>query len=124
MEGGHSGMITNEAVSENIVSVKSVRLKNVLAELEELTFLKLDIEGHETIVIPDIAEELKKVKFLFLEYHSFIDCEQQLDALLSIVSKAGFRYYIKESANKKFPFIEKELFLKMDLLVNIFCYRD
>jgi FkbM family methyltransferase len=124
MEGGHSGMITNDAVSEKIVSVKSIKLKNVLAEMEEVTFLKIDIEGHETSVIPDIADELKKVKFLFLEYHSFIDNEQQLDALLSIVSKAGFRYYIKESANKKFPFIDKELFLKMDLLINIFCYRD
>lgn len=124
MEGGHSGMITDDEIADNVVSVKAVRLKKILEKLEEVTFLKMDIEGHEANVIPDIAEELKKVKFLFLEYHSFIDKKQKLDNLLSIVSKAGFRYYIKESANKKLPFIEKELFLKMDLLVNIFCYRD
>lgn len=124
MEGGHSGMITDEPVSEKIVAVKSIRLKNVLEQFDEIIFLKIDIEGHETTLIPDISDELKKVKFMFLEYHSFLDKKQQLPKLLSILSKAGFRYYIKESANKKYPFIDKELFLKMDLLVNIFCYRD
>lgn len=124
IEGGHSGMITDEGVAENIVPVKTIRLKKVLENLEQITFLKIDIEGHETYVVPDIAKELRKVKFLFLEYHSFIDKEQQLDQMLSLVKEAGFKYYIKESANKQYPFIQRELFLKMDLLVNIFCYRD
>jgi FkbM family methyltransferase len=124
LEGGHSGMIVNEDVSEKVVKVKSTRLKNILSGFNIITFLKIDIEGHEKYVIPDIAEELFRVKFLFLEYHSFIDDHQYLEEILAIISKSGFRYYIKESCNKTSPFLKKEIFLKMDLILNIFCYKS
>lgn len=123
-EGGHSGMILEKENSVKNIQVKAIRLKELLKQLPEITFLKIDIEGHEEYVIPDIADELSKVKFMFLEYHSFIDHEQMLDELLLIIRKAGFKYYIKESSNKRLPFIQRELFLKMDLILNIFCYRD
>lgn len=123
LEGGHSGMITKEAY-QNSVSVRSCRLKKILNNYENITFLKMDIEGHETKVLPDIAEELKKVDFLFLEYHSFLNAEQKLDEILGIIKKAGLRYYIKEAYNKPLPYIKKEIFLNMDMLVNIFCYRN
>jgi FkbM family methyltransferase len=123
-EGGHSGMIVQATTSEKIVSVKAIRLKDVLRNYDNITFLKIDIEGHESNVIPDIAEELTKVDFLFLEYHSFLDKPQNLDELLIIIKNAGFRYYIKESSNKTFPFIQREMFYEMDLLVNIFCYKN
>jgi len=123
-EGGHSGMLLEEVSPTKNIQVKAVRLKEILKDLPEISFLKIDIEGYETFVIPDIADELNKVKFMFLEYHSFIDKEQTLDELLLLIRKAGFKYYIKESANKQFPFIQRELFLKMDLILNIFCYRD
>lgn len=124
LEGGHSGMLTENPLSESVITIKAIRLKSVLEKLDQITFLKLDIEGHEVKVLPDIENELQKVKFLFLEYHSFSNEEQQLDMILSIIKKAGFRYYIKESYIKKLPFISREIFLKMDLLVNIFCFRD
>ena len=122
MEGGHSGMITkNEGL--DISRVKAIRLKSFLKNYKKITFLKIDIEGEEVNVIPDIADDLLKVDYLFLEYHSFIDGPQKLDELLKNVSNAGMRYYIKEAANKNSPFINREIFLKMDMLVNIFCYR-
>jgi FkbM family methyltransferase len=124
MEGGHSGMIQRDKDVENIVSVKAQRLKNILNRFKRVSFLKIDIEGHEVDLLPDIAEELKKVDYLFLEYHSFVNEKQQLSKLLNIVSEAGLRYYIKEACNKPFPFLNKEIFLKMDLLINIFCYRE
>jgi FkbM family methyltransferase len=123
LEGGHSGMIADSA-AQNSVAVPCVRLKDVLDQYDDITFLKIDIEGHESEVLPDIAEELKKVQFLFLEYHSFVDQPQVLDKLLSIITGAGLKYYIREAYNKPFPFITREIFFKMDLLVNIFCYRD
>lgn len=124
IEGGHSGMISDDGGPLDTISVKSIRLKNVLARYNNVTFLKIDIEGHEDHVLPDIAEELKKVQYLFLEYHSFLDKQQQLDVLLKIIEQAGFRYYLREAYNKMFPFINREIFLNMDFLVNIFCYRD
>jgi FkbM family methyltransferase len=122
-EGGHSGMLVNEN-GKNVVRVKTKRLKEFLAQFEYISFLKIDIEGHEDKVIIDIKNELSKVEFLFLEYHSFIGKEQVLGEILAILKEAGFRYYLKESYNKKFPFIQKEIFLEMDLLLNIYCYRN
>jgi FkbM family methyltransferase len=123
-EGGHSGMITNKTGIENAVKVKATRLKSILKTYEQITFLKIDIEGEEVNVIPDIADELKKVDYLFLEYHSFLDSAQNLDTLLGFITQSGMRYYIKEAANKTFPFLNREIFLNMDMLVNIFCYRE
>lgn len=126
LEGGHSGMIVKEeeGSEENVIKVKTIRLKDILSKIDKISFLKIDIEGHEETVVPDIEDQLYKVDTMFLEYHSFINDSQTLDELLSIIRRCGFRYYIKEASNKKNPFIQKELFLGMDLLVNIFCYRN
>jgi FkbM family methyltransferase len=123
IEGGHSGMITQNKNGSNIIQVKTARLKTILNNYDNVTFLKIDIEGHERSIFKDIAEQLTKVDFLFLEYHSFINDAQNLDEILSIISKAGMRYYIKEAYNKHLPFVNREIFLNMDMLVNIFCYR-
>ncbi|GAB2698846.1 hypothetical protein GCM10027037_24010 [Mucilaginibacter koreensis] len=121
-DGGHSGKIIQEAL-QNRIEVKAVRLKTVLAGYECITFLKIDIEGEEVKVIPDIADQLTKVEYMFLEYHSYLNQTQELDTLLTIIRNAGMRYYIQEAVQKKHPFLNNEIFLGMDLLVNIFCYR-
>lgn len=124
LEGGHSGMIVNNGDLTNTVKIKAIRLKTFLGTYPHITFLKIDIEGEEVNLIPDIADQLSKVDYLFLEYHSFIDKDQHLDQLLNNIRAAGMRYYIKEASNKNLPFFGGELFLKMDMLVNIFCYRQ
>ncbi|QEC77924.1 FkbM family methyltransferase [Mucilaginibacter ginsenosidivorax] len=124
LEGGHSGMLVHEADDRKTAQVKATRLKSFLGTYESITFLKIDIEGEEINVIPDIADELKKVDYLFLEYHSFIDKPQDLELLLSYITAAGMRYYIKEGSHKLYPFISREIFLGMDMLINIFCYRS
>ncbi|WPU91642.1 FkbM family methyltransferase [Mucilaginibacter sabulilitoris] len=123
-EGGHSGMLAPPTDELKSVMVKAIRLRDFLRQYPRITFLKIDIEGEEINVIPDIADELKKVDYLFLEYHAFIGKEQQLDRLLQYITRAGLRYYIKEAADKPLPFIYRELFLNMEMLVNIFCYRN
>lgn len=121
-EGGHSGMIVNEK-NKNVYEVKAICLKDFLSGFEKVDFLKIDIEGHETAVMPDIVGELHKVDKMFIEYHSFMNKKQELSELLAIIQQAGFRYYLKEAYNKKYPFIQREIFIEMDFLVNIFCYR-
>lgn len=123
LEGGHSGMITPNKIASNVISIKTARLKTILNNYDSITFLKIDIEGHERKMFKDIADQLLKVDFLFLEYHSFLNDKQNLDEMLAIISNAGMRYYIKEAYNKPFPFINREIFLNMDMLINIFCYR-
>jgi hypothetical protein len=101
--------------------VKTTRLKNYL--VEEIDFLKIDIEGAEHKVIADCADELRFVKNLFIEYHSMENRAQNLHLILEIISKAGFRYHIKEAYITPFPFVERRLNVGMDLQLNIFCYR-
>jgi len=121
-EGGHSGMLVNNE-GEDVIKVESVRLRDILEKEAYISFLKIDIEGHEAVVLNDIRDQLYKVEYLFVEYHSFIGKKQQLIDILDIMTNAGFRYYIKEAYDKKLPFIQKEIFLGMDLLLNIFCYK-
>lgn len=121
-EGGHSGMLVSE-IGNNVIEINSVSLKEFLFDFSHIDFLKIDIEGHELEVFTDIENQLFKIDTIFLEYHSFLNKEQDLSIILKILENNGFRYYIKEAYKKKYPYLEKEIFLGMDLLVNIFCYK-
>ena len=120
-EGGAGGRLQERSAQFNYIDVKTTRLKNYL--VEEIDFLKIDIEGAEHKVIADCADELRFVKNLFIEYHSMENRAQNLHLILEIISKAGFRYHIKEAYITPFPFVERRLNVGMDLQLNIFCYR-
>lgn len=121
-EGSLSGHLVSGPHEESgFQSVKTTRLKKYLQT--KIDFLKVDIEGAENTVIYDIAEDLHNVETLFIEYHSSLDEKQCLGDILSIVSKAGFRYYIKHANDyKKEPFVEKGT-SPFDLQLNIFCTK-
>ncbi len=121
-DGSLSGMISADS-NASLISVKAARLKNILGGFSKIDFLKIDIEGHEDVVMDDIADELPKVQYLFLEYHSFINKPQNLGHILQMITDAGFRYYFKESDFKEYPFIDKVMFHDFDTVVNIFCYK-
>ena len=123
-EGGHSGMLSNSSDSNSVIKVKIESLNSIIDRFDKVDLLKIDIEGFEINLFKNYSLKLDKVQNMFLEYHSFLDQNQDLSLILSTIQKNGFRYYIKEAAHKKSPFIERELFYKMDMLVNIFCYRD
>jgi FkbM family methyltransferase len=122
-EGSLGGSITSLGISSrDRIKIESFRLKSLL-EKNKVHFLKIDIEGAEYDVLQDCKDHLNNVKTLFVEYHSLYKSEQKLDELLSILKMAGFRYYIKEAANKlNQPFIDnpKDAF---DMQLNIFAYR-
>lgn len=104
-------------------TVKAERLKNYLAG-KPVDFLKIDIEGAENTVVPDLEPELNNVQHLFLEYHSLPGKEQMLGELLNVVKRAGFRYTIKSAAAPaRYPFTDR-IRTGFDLQLNIFCYRE
>lgn len=103
------------------IKVKTARLRDYINQ--PVDFLKLDIEGAEVEVLRDIQDKLGQVERLFFEYHSVAGQPQALGELLSILTAAGFRYYIQEAKNyTKRPFtgLAKEGF---DLQLNIFAMR-
>lgn len=108
---------------ESVIQVKSVRLKQWLNR--PVDFLKLDIEGAEFEVLVDIAEDLKCVRHLFVEYHGLMNQTEKLTSILQIIEKAGFQLYIKEAANiLDSPFSGRKNFEgQWDVQLNIFGIR-
>src|SRR5204862_8096532 len=58
-EGGEGGRLQKHGETGRITQVPTVRLRDYLRS--EIDFLKLDIEGAETEVLRDCADELSKV---------------------------------------------------------------
>jgi len=121
-DGGsiHSPVIKN---SQNEVTIKTVTLTDFIKE--PIDFLKIDIEGAEYGVLDSVADNLNLVRNIFVEYHSFVNEEQHLDDILSILKKAGFRYYIEHiGVRSAYPYIKQESYHGMDLQINIFGFRN
>jgi FkbM family methyltransferase len=107
----------------NTVQVKALRLKDFMHQ--KVDFLKIDIEGAEYQVLRDIADNLKNVNCLFLEYHGTYQQNDELLEILNIIHNAGFSFYIKEAASiYDRPFVPKKNGAwNYDVQLNIFCNR-
>ena len=102
-------------------TVRSERLRDRIEE-RRVDFLKIDIEGAENSVLPDIAPVLGNVDRLFFEYHSVPGDGQRLGELLNLVSNAGFRYTINGAHGATHPFVET-VAKGFDLQLNVSCVR-
>lgn len=121
-EGTDSGRVQEEKIEGKMCSIPVVSLRTYLNQ--PVDFLKLDIEGAETVVLEDCRDLLINVKNLFVEYHSFDKEKQTLNLILDIISSSGFRYYMETvGVSSTNPFIKINSFLNMDLQINIYAYR-
>lgn len=121
-EGADGGSIYFEGRK---TTLPSVRLKDILSGEKYIDLLKIDIEGAELEVLKDCDTELKKVRFLFVEYHSWLNQEQKLDELLAILRRNGFRYYIHDIGEKvKAPFVERKFPNGMDVQLDIHAINE
>ncbi len=120
-EGADGGRILIEGDKDNIIKVETVQLRNFIKK--PVDFLKIDIEGAETEVIQNISNQLKHVKNIFIEYHSFSHKKQTVDLILHYLIDAGFRIHIHPQNISKCPFIRRNTHLGMDLQLNIFGIR-
>ena len=125
-DGADAGFLNNnynKKLTPYFKKVPVISLKSYLNK--HVDFLKLDIEGAETKVLTDIQDELKNVERIFVEYHSFINQQQTLDTVISILSRAKFRLYITSpSLLSPSPFSKIKTYKNMDLQLNIFGYRQ
>ena len=118
-EGADAGHIDDSANN----NIPSIRLKDVLSKFEYIDLLKIDIEGAETEVLVDLDDELKKVKNIFVEYHSISNKTQDLSKILSLFEFYGFKYFIKSLSKRNQPFYNKEIKTDKDMQLNIWGYR-
>ena len=116
-DGGH-------LASDGPLKVRAVRLRDHLAKLERtVTLLKLDIEGAETDVLLDCADQLGKVERIAFEYHSLAATPQRLGAVLTLLEENGFRYSIRHEIAPERPLRDVPLFMGMDLQLNVWAWR-
>ncbi|OBX21230.1 FkbM family methyltransferase [Gelidibacter algens] len=120
-EGADGGLLESLSKSNHpttqYVSVTS--LKPYLHKTVD--FLKLDIEGAETVVLKDIVNELYRVERIFIEYHSFVEQEQSLNEIIDILKHAKFRVYISSPGlSSKSPFVDITEYNGMDMQLNIY----
>jgi hypothetical protein len=72
----------------------------------------------------DCSDSLRKVKHLFIEYHSWTNQPQKLDEILKVLRDNNFRYYLENVHNKiKHPFMRR-IDEDMDLQVNMWAIRS
>jgi len=121
-EGADGGRVTTEHDTDSIITITTERLSPHLSQ--KVDFLKIDIEGAEVEVLEEARGSLENVSAIFVEYHSLASKPQELDRVLAILSRAGFRYYIEHTGVKsENAFITREKHLNYDLQLNIFGYR-
>jgi len=121
-EGADGGRIANNETGTK-EEIKTKRLSTYLDT--KVDFLKIDIEGAECTVLTECKDQLTNVENIFVEYHSFVDQEQNLDTVLLILREAGFRVYLEHvGIRSEFPYIKRESTLGMDLQLNIYGYRE
>lgn len=122
-EGTDSGRIQEEKIYGKTIEIEVTSLRPYLNK--PVDFLKLDIEGAETLVLEDCKDLLFNIKNLFIEYHSFEKKDQTLNILLEIIRSAGFRYYLETvGVTSTNPFVKINSYLDMDLQINIYAYRE
>ena len=120
-DGADTGRIFESTENQSLYKVKTIRLRDFLRKYKEIDFLKIDIEGAETVVILDCKDDFNIVKNIFIEYHSFVGETQNLDIILKILKDSGFRIHITTPGLTSLqPFVHLNYSMNMDLQLNIF----
>jgi FkbM family methyltransferase len=120
-EGSDGGRVDNNPKVG--MSVKAKGIKKILEEEGPFDYIKMDIEGSESVVISECRGLLEQTKYFFCEYHSFEHEEQKLNDILSILRKEGFRINIQTLSICKQPFLAPTSRSGFDMQLNIFAWK-
>jgi FkbM family methyltransferase len=99
LRGASISRFWGSQTTEDHIFVKSVRLSEYING--PIDFLKLDIEGAEEVVIPEIRNKLPFVKELYIEYHETRG-RPFLEPILSILEKYYAEIEVEEKALKPY----------------------
>lgn len=124
-EGADAGLI-GEIDRQNLTDEQEIEVISLKTYLQKpVDFLKLDIEGSETIVLRDIKNDLNNVKNIFVEYHSFVNQKQTLNEIIEILTNANFRLHISSPGlTSSTPFIHLNTYNNMDMQLNIYGIKE
>lgn len=119
-EGADAGLIAY--VDKTAVPSETIEVVSLKPYLErKVDFLKIDIEGSETVVLKDITDFLINIERIFIEYHSFVGQAQSLNEIINILTAANYRLYISTPGlSNKSPFVTIHTYNNMDMQLNIY----
>ena len=123
-EGADAGLIAT--LDKTVIATDSIKVISLKPYLKKtVDFLKLDIEGAETVVLKDIENDLDNVERIFVEYHSFVGQKQTLNEIIDILTKANFRLHVSSPGiMSKSPFIKLNSYNNMDMQLNIYGMKE
>ena len=121
-DGADGGRIDENSRTTESTKVKTDTLSSYLQS--EVDLLKIDIEGAEIAVLKECSDHLHNVTSLFVEYHCKKNDEIHLSSLIAILEKNGFRLYIEPGTKILHPFVHHHCYNEMEILLNIFAYKN
>lgn len=121
VEGADGGRINIES-DKNIIKVQAVSLSSLLKETR-FDFVKLDIEGAEVDALKGCDELLNNLKYVFIEFHSFVKKKQELGHLIFLFERKGFRVHVHPPFIAKKPFLGIQGVNGMDMQLNLFFWK-
>lgn len=88
-----SSIIPDRSSTSRSFRVRSVRLSSVLARLENIDLVKLDIEGAEVAVLADLSESglLTRPREYIIEFHNFASGKHKIGEFITVFEAAGYR---------------------------------
>lgn len=116
-----SGSLFLEKDLGSVYSVKTEKLEHYIQK--KVDFLKVDIEGEEIHIFPQIVKNLHNIENLFIEYHSFVEHQQSISVFFDALETHGFRYYLEGEYKHNGPLLYEHINLKQDLQVSIWATR-
>jgi len=122
-DGADGGKINNSTINSSN-KIDALDITKLLQKFEKIDFFKMDIEGAEDVVFLACQDHLYKMDNIFIEYHSKIGSDQNLDEILSLLTNNGFRYHIHSIFFSKNPFLEKVQNSGFDNQLNIYATRS
>ncbi|MBF4465658.1 FkbM family methyltransferase [Flavobacterium sp. LC2016-12] len=122
-EGADAGLIAD--IDTTGIATETIEVTSLVPYLKnKVDFLKLDIEGSETVVLRDIKDCLDNVDRIFIEYHSFVGQDQSINEIMDILIKADYRLHISSPGlSSKSPFVNVHVYNKMDMQLNIYGFK-
>lgn len=124
-EGADAGRVEDVAGihGTGVEKVPAVDIRRVLQSDGPFDYIKMDIEGAESVVLPHCRGLLGDTRYLFCEYHSLENKEQTLGELVVFLKDEGFRVHLQPVGVNSQPFLHVSSNAGFDMQINIYAWK-
>lgn len=104
------------------VEVEALAIDRLLAG-RHIDFIKMDIEGAESAVLPACRDALNDVRWLFVEYHARKGWPSELGSIVRAIESAGFRLHVESAGPRRRPALGAQAGGDFEMQLNLFGWR-